>query len=712
MPKYNLRMVLKSVFGYSKFRGIQKEIIESILSKKDTFVIMPTGSGKSLCYQLPAVVLKGTALIISPLIALMKNQMDQLNTLNINAHVLNSSLNRKQLKAVKKELLEGQVKLLYVAPESLVKDENVELLKQVNLSFLAIDEAHCISEWGHDFRPEYRRIREIMQRIKNLPIIALTATATPKVESDIIKNINMTDYNPFKTSFNRTNLFYEVQPKINPHRTLIKFIKERQGESGIIYCLTRKMVEEMSELLNLNNINSLAYHAGMDNNTRIRNQDSFINESVDVIVATIAFGMGIDKPDVRYIVHYDVPKSLEGYYQETGRSGRDGLNAHCLLLYNSKDLEKLNKFNKDKSASERENAILLLKEVQAYGQSMVCRRKFLLNYFGEYLKDDCNHCDNCVKKRNRFDAQLFLMFVLKTISENGNGYTISQIIEIIQKDSLKESKLKQEDSFWENIIRQAIIEQFLEKDKESVVTIRLTEKGYSYTKNPYSVMFVELQDISYFAQINKDTYDQIDQAGTAADEVLFCVLKKLARNIAKRENLPPYVIFQEVSLKEMATIYPVTEEELGTITGVGVGKTKKFGKEFLSVIKDYVKEYNIDKEDVVVVKSNSNKSKNKVYIIQQIDRKVDLAEVASNRHLDFLELLDEIEQVCKSGTQLNLDYYISQVIDEERQEDIFDYFMNAKTDDIEEAKEELKEDNFSEEEIRLVRIKFLSEVSM
>ncbi len=714
---------LKKIFGFSQFRGNQEIIVDNLMNKRNTFVIMPTGAGKSLCYQLPAVVSEGTAIVISPLIALMKNQVDQLNAIGVNAHFLNSTLNKAEANKVKSEVLKKLTKLLYVAPESLTKEENIAFLKSAHLSFVAIDEAHCISEWGHDFRPEYRKIKSIVAQIApNLPIIALTATATPKVQQDIQRNLQMEEADLFKSSFNRTNLFYEVRPKVKNEskKALIKFIKQHKGKSGIIYCLSRKKVEEIADLLKVNQINAAPYHAGLDSPIRIKNQDDFLNEEVDVIVATIAFGMGIDKPDVRYVIHYDVPKSLEGYYQETGRGGRDGLEGHCLMFYRHEDIVKLDKFNKDKPVTERENAKILLQEMAAYSETGVCRRKFILNYFGEIMNVDCGFCDNCKRERETFEGMDLLVMALEAVKQTNERFGLDHLVGVIQgkandyTQSYKHDQLtvfgkgKDEDEkTLTTVIRQAMVLDFLEKDIENYGILRLTEKGNAFLDAPYAVELYRDQD---FAKMMEADQAEIDiSTSIAYDEKLFELLKAERKKVAKSKNLPPFVIFQDPSLEEMATVYPTTKEELAQINGVGMGKVAKFGAPFLKVISTYVEENEIETAAEVVVKSSGVRSKVKISIIQQIDRKVDLDEITENLKISMGELLHEIEQIIYSGTKLNIDYYIHHIMDEEREDLLHDYFMSAETDQIKVALDELADYDFAEDELRVYRIKFISE---
>jgi len=715
---------LKEVFGYSQFRGNQKAIIENILKGNNTFVIMPTGAGKSLCYQLPALLNEGTAIVISPLIALMKNQVDQLNALGINAKFLNSTLTKAESTKVKKETLGGEVKLLYVAPESLTKEENIEFLKQANISFVAIDEAHCISEWGHDFRPEYRRIKSIIGEFGNLPIIALTATATPKVQLDIQRNLQMEDADLFKSSFNRENLYYEVRPKVHTKKQIIQFIKDNLGKSGIVYCLSRKKVEEIAEFLTVNDIKAAPYHAGLDASVRMKNQDAFLNEEVAMIVATIACGMGIDKPDVRFVIHYDAPKSLEGYYQETGRAGRDGLEGNCILFYAYKDILKLEKFNKDKPVTERENSKILLEEMSAYAESSVCRRKQLLHYFGEeYQDEECGKkmwCDICRHPPEKFEAKEYAQSVIEAVKLTNQRFGLRHIVNVLLgKDdeyvrSYGHNELpvygigKDKDQlFWSSIVRQTLLHGFLQKDIENIGVLKLTDRGGRFLSAPQSIMFTKDKDFEKLTEQARQ--ESNNQNGKAYDENLFELLKKIRKDVAKQKGLPPYVIFQDPSLEEMATVYPTSKDELSRINGVGMGKINKFGAPFIDVIKKYVEENDIVTANDVLVKSAINKSKAKIHIIQQIDRKIDLQEIADGRGMSFSDLLNEIENICYSGTKLNLDYYIDSVIDMDREEDIMNYFMGSDSDDIQKALDELGPDDFDEEDVRLVRIKFISE---
>lgn len=723
----NLVDVLKENFGYSTFRGNQEKIIQNLLAKKDTFVIMPTGAGKSLCYQLPAIMLEGTAIVISPLIALMKNQVDQLEARGINAHFLNSTLTKREITKVKKEVLDGVTKLLYVAPESLTKEENIEFLKKAKLSFVAVDEVHCISEWGHDFRPEYRRIRSIISMLGELPIIALTATATPKVRLDIIKNLTMETATLFKGSFFRKNLFYEVRPKVNSKVQLIQFIKQHRGEGGIVYCLSRKKVEELAQFLNVNDINARPYHAGLDPHVREKNQDDFLNEEVDVIVATIAFGMGIDKPDVRFVVHYDAPKSLEGYYQETGRAGRDAKNSHCLMFYNYNDIVKLEKFNKDKAVSERENAHHLLEEVTGYSESARCRTRQLLHYFGEHLDDDCGFCDNCKNPKESYIIENEVTLAIQAVKQTGERFGLKHIADILRgskgqyvlshhHDELPVyAKGKNKDGHqWMSILRQLLILEFFEKDIDNYSVVRISQLGKDFLKKPYPVkilndhVYPEVADNDDVTII--DPHQQHQLIHESYDKVLFGLLKNLRKEVAKKHNVPPYVVFQEESMEEMATSFPMTIENLTHISGVGQGKANKFGKPFIEVIKKYVEENDIDVPSDMFVKSKVNKSRNKIQIIQLIDDKVELEEIADRLHLSYDQIIEEIEHICHSGTKLNLDYYIDSVLDEDKQDDIFDYFMEADTDNIEDALEEF-DDEYTEDEIRLMRIRFMSEVA-
>lgn len=716
-----LRSTLKEVFGYNHFRGNQEKIIQNILTGSNTFVIMPTGAGKSMCYQLPAITQAGVSIVISPLIALMKNQVDQMNAVGIDARFLNSTLSKSETNRVKRETLAGKVKLLYVAPESLTKEENIEFLKEANISFVAIDEAHCISEWGHDFRPEYRRIKAIVAELGNIPLIALTATATPKVQIDIQKNLNMEDATIFKSSFNRTNLYYEVRAKKEAKKQLIKYIKEHKGKSGIIYCLSRKKVEEIADFLKVNDIKAAPYHAGMDSAQRMANQDAFLSEDVDVIVATIAFGMGIDKPDVRFVIHYDAPKSIEGYYQETGRAGRDGLEGKCLMFYSYNDIIKLEKFNKDKSVTERENAKFLLEEMAAYAESSVCRRTQLLHYFGEeYEHDSCGMCDNCVHPKEQFDGTSHLQKVVDVVMKTDERFDINHVVNVLigketqHVKSYDHDKLEhfgagkdESDTFWKAVVRQALFNELLLKDIETPGVFKVSKKGKEFMDDPYKIMISKDHDYSTEASEEEES-EKVVVAGKSYDTTLFEMLKVLRKQVAKQKDLPPYVIFQDPSLEEMATLYPTANEELIKIVGVGESKARKFGRPFLEMISEYVEENDIITAGDVLVKSAGIKSKNKIGIIQQIDRQIDLEEIAESKNMKYEDLITEIEVICDAGTKLNLDYYIDQLLDDDRQDDIYDYFLTAETDSIEEALDELAED-YSEDEVRLMRIKFMSE---
>ena len=720
-----LTQALKMHFGFDKFKGNQEAIIESLLSGRDTFVIMPTGGGKSLCYQLPALMSEGTAIVISPLIALMKNQVDSMRNFGEHdsiAHFLNSSLTKSATDQVKSDIVAGATKLLYVAPESLTKEENIEFLKTVRISFYAVDEAHCISEWGHDFRPEYRRIRPIINEIGSRPVIALTATATPKVQHDIQKNLAMNDAAVFKSSFNRENLFYEIRLKTpNTDRDIIRFIKQRPGKSGIIYCLSRKKVEELAELLRVNNIRALAYHAGMDPATRSANQDAFLMESVDVIVATIAFGMGIDKPDVRFVIHYDIPKSLEGYYQETGRSGRDGGEGICLTFYSRKDLQKMEKFMQGKPITEQEIGRQLLLETAAYAESSLCRRKTLLHYFGEnFEKENCGNCDNCLNPKKKVEAKDDLSAALETIAALKEKFKTDYVVDVMLGRATSDVRsYKHEDlevfgcaggsspKYINTVIQQAIIAGYIERGVENYGILKLTKKGKHFIKEPVSFKIVE--DADYADEITDDEPNMSNGAGFAADPELFSILTSLRRKIAASLNLPPFVIFQDPSLESMATTYPITIEELANISGVGLGKAKRYGEEFVKVIKTYVEENEIDRPEDLRVRTVANKSKLKIAIIQAIDRKIDLNEIAVANGIDFDQLLDEIEAIVHSGTRINIKYFIDDVTDPDDQTDIFEYFRSSDTGSLDDAYKELGDD-FSEEEIRLVRIKFLSDM--
>ena len=714
---------LKKYFGFDTFKGNQEPIILNVLSGKDTFVLMPTGGGKSLCYQLPAVMKKGTAIVISPLIALMKNQVDAMRNFSTDddvAHFLNSSLTKTEIARVKKDVLSGNAKLLYVAPESLTKEENIEFLKHIEISFYAIDEAHCISEWGHDFRPEYRRIRPIIDTIGRSPIIALTATATPKVQHDIQKNLGILDADIFKSSFNRPNLYYEVKSKQDVTKEIIKYIKNNSGKSGIIYCLSRKKVEELAEVLKVNGIKALAYHAGLDSATRTLNQDKFLMEEVDIIVATIAFGMGIDKPDVRFVIHYDIPKSLEGYYQETGRAGRDGGEGNCIAYYSYNDILKLEKFMQGKPIAEQEIGKQLLLETVSYAESSVCRRELLLHYFGEeYLKDNCEACDNCLHPKSQFEGNEAVVNVLETILAVKEKFKADHISNILSGKvtaaikSYKHHKLEffgigedKDDKFWNMVIRQALIAKFLTKDIENYGLLKITTKGMEFLENPTSFMLAEDHDYA-------DTTDEENAFGArtaAVDEELFSILKDLRKKISKQKDVPPFVIFQDPSLEDMAIQYPITIDELQNISGVGAGKAQRYGEEFIDIIKKYVEEKEIIRPLDMVVKSVVNKSGLKVYIIQSIDAKRPLEDIAEAKGLEMGELLSEIEAIVNSGTRLNLDYYANMMIDEERQHDIYSYFREeAESDSLEAAIGELGNE-FEEDEIRLMRIKFLSEM--
>ena len=719
--KCNLTEVLKENFGFDTFKGDQEAVIKNLLAGKDSFVLMPTGGGKSLCYQLPSLVMDGTAIVISPLIALMKNQVDAIRNFSEEdgiAHFLNSSLTKQAIEEVKTDVLSGKTKLLYVAPESLTKEDNVEFLKSIKISFYAIDEAHCISEWGHDFRPEYRRIRPIINEIGKAPIIALTATATTKVRDDIKKNLGIQDAADFKSSFNRANLYYEVRSKTkNVDKDIIKFIKSNPGKSGIIYCLSRKKVEELAEILQTNEISAKAYHAGMDSAMRSQTQDDFIMERIDVIVATIAFGMGIDKPDVRYVIHYDIPKSLEGYYQETGRAGRDGGEGQCIAFYNSKDLQKLEKFLEGKPLAEQYIGRQLLYETTAYAESSVCRRKLLLHYFGEnYDVENCGNCDNCLSPKKQVEAKEMLEAVIETILALKENFKAEYVIDVLLGKETADILSHRHDELecfgcgddedakrWNAVIRQALIAGYLDKDVENYGLLKVTKQGNAFLKKPVSFKIVEDRDF--------DEEETIVQTSStfAVDPELFAMLKNLRKKLAKQLELPPYVIFQDPSLEAMATTYPITIDELKNIPGVGEGKAKRYGEEFCALIKRHCEENEIDRPEDIRIRTVANKSKLKVAIINAIDRKIALDDLAISKGVEFDELLDDIESIVYSGTKLNIDYFLEEILDEDNMIEIYDYFKNSDTDNINIAIEELGGE-YSEEEIRLVRIKFISEM--
>lgn len=720
--KVNLTEKLKQYFGFDKFKGDQEAIIRNLLEGKNTFVLMPTGGGKSLCYQLPSLIMDGTAIVISPLIALMKNQVDVINGMNDTdgvAHYLNSSLNKSAIDHVKSDILAGKTKLLYVAPESLTKEDNVDFLKAVKISFYAIDEAHCISEWGHDFRPEYRRIRPIISEIGDAPVIALTATATDKVRTDIKKNLGILDATEFRSSFNRPNLYYEVRHKTKEiDKQIVKFIRQNQGKSGIIYCLSRKKVEELAAVLRANDIKASAYHAGLDSGTRSATQDDFLMERLDVIVATIAFGMGIDKPDVRFVIHYDIPKSLEGYYQETGRAGRDGGEGKCIAFYSYKDLKKLEKFMEGKPVAEQDIGRQLLQETAAYAESSVCRRKMLLHYFGEeYGKDNCGNCDNCLHPKMKIEAKDALTVVLQAIAAIKEDFRTDYVIDFVEgKDTNdivahKHDRLDEfgsgedmDEKLWNPVIRQALIAGYVKKDVENYGILKLTAAGRKFMKNPVSFMIVKDNEFS-----EDDEDDSHDANSAALDPVLYSMLKDLRKKVSKRHQLPPYVIFQDVSMEQMATVYPVTLEELQNIQGVGGGKARRYGKEFVSLIKKHCEENSIERPEDLRVRTVAKKSVLKVKIIQSIDRQVALDDIAAAQGIEFENLLDEVEAIVYSGTKLNIDYFLEEVMDDDHVDDIYEYFKDSETDDLDTAMEELG-DEYSEDEVRLVRIKFLSDM--
>jgi len=717
---------LQNFFGFDNFKGDQESIITNILEGNNTFVIMPTGGGKSICYQLPALMSEGTAIVISPLIALMKNQVDQLRAFGGNdsiAHFLNSSLNKSEITQVKSDLLSGQTKLLYVAPESLAKQDNIEFLNLIKISFVAVDEAHCISEWGHDFRPEYRKIKQVIAGLgNNIPIIALTATATPKVQQDIMKNLGMTEATLFKSSFNRPNLFYEIRPKRDITKEIIKYIKSNPGKSGIIYCLSRKKVEEVAEALNLNGISALPYHAGLEPKVRAETQDKFLMEDAEVIVATIAFGMGIDKPDVRFVIHHDVPKSMEGYYQETGRAGRDGGEGVCIAFYAQKDVDKLAKFMKDKPVSEREIGTQILKEVIDYAESGVCRRKQILHYFGENFNETgCNcMCDNCKKPKKQFDAEEQLSILLKFIEKTGEKFDDTHLLNVFlgletaQTIAYEHSKVpefgigKQDgELLWKSVIRQAVLNNYLFKDIDNYGLLKLTRQGKDFIINPYSLKFV-LNELIETGVV--DDEDDVKQGTGALDTHLLQLLKDLRKKIAKQKSVPPFVVFQDPSLEEMCTHYPITTEELRQISGVGSGKAMKFGTPFIELIKKYVEDNDIERPIDLIIKTQANKSQMKVSIIQNIDRQIGLEDIADSKGITYEEILKEVESIVNSGTKLNLNYFIDEVIDDDRQDEVFDYFRAAESDSIDEALNELGETDYTREEIQLMRIKFMSEL--
>ncbi len=719
---------LKKYFGFSSFKGLQEEVIKSVLEQKNTFVIMPTGGGKSLCFQLPALMQEGTAIVVSPLIALMKNQVDALRSISSEkgiAHVLNSSLNKTEIKQVKQDIVDGKTKLLYVAPESLTKDENVEFLQSVPISFVAIDEAHCISEWGHDFRPEYRNLRKIIQRIgENIPIIGLTATATPKVQEDILKNLGMQDANTFKASFNRPNLYYEVRPKTkNVDADIIRFVKQNEGKSGIIYCLSRKRVEELAQALQVNGIKAVPYHAGLDSKTRIKHQDMFLMEDVDVVVATIAFGMGIDKPDVRFVIHNDIPKSIESYYQETGRAGRDGGEGHCLAFYSYKDIEKLEKFMSGKPVAEQEIGHALLQEMVAYAETSISRRKFILHYFGEEFDNKTGEGgdmdDNMRFPKKKNEAKDQVIKLLTVVSKTNQQYKSKEVVNVLtgKVNALIKSHRTDtqpyfgigkdhEAEYWMALLRQVLVAGFLKKEIETYGIVKLTPKGKAFLEKPESFMMTE--DHS-FKDANDDNIIVNQKGGNAADQTLFKLLKAERKKVADKLSLPPFVIFQDPSLEDMALKYPITIKELSNVHGVGEGKAKKYGASFVALIEKYVEENEIDRPDDFIVKSTGSNSALKLYIIQNVDRKLPLEDIAKAKGLEMGNFIKEMESIVYSGTKLNISYCIDELLDEDQQEEIHDYFLEAETDDVEEALKEF-DGEYEEEELRLYRIKFISEV--
>ena len=719
-----LRVLLKKHFGFSTFKGNQEEIINNLLAGRNTFVLLPTGGGKSLCYQLPAIITEGTAIIISPLIALMKNQVDAIRSFSNEdgiAHFLNSSLNKAEIVNVKEDVISGKTKMLYVAPESLTKKENIEFLQKTKISFYAVDEAHCISEWGHDFRPGYRRIRPMINEIGIAPIIALTATATPKVQHDILKTLMIQDANVFKFSFNRPNLYYEIRPKVNTTTEIIRFVKNNEGKSGIVYCLSRRKTEEIAEQLVANGIKALPYHAGLDHDVRTNTQDAFLMETIDVIVATIAFGMGIDKPDVRFVIHYDIPKSLEGYYQETGRAGRDGGEGQCILFYSYKDIQKFEKFMQGKPVSEQEIGKLLLFETVSYAESSVCRRKLLLNYFGEeYNDDNCENCDNCLNPKIQFDGSEHIVTVLQCIIEAQEKFKAEHISDILCGNATSSVKTyhhhhldsfgigsDENKKFWLAVIRQTMIKKFIIKDIENYGLLKVSDEGREFIEHPYEIMLVRDHE---YEEGDDDDMSKGHIGDNAADPTIFAMLKDLRKQIAKKNNLPPFVIFQDPSLEEMSIQYPINIEELKNIVGVGIGKAQRYGQPFTELISIYVKENEIVRPQDMVVKSVINKSSLKVFIIQSIDRKIPLDDICNAKGIDFETLLDELEAIVYSGTRINLSYAISQIIDEDKQSELYNYFRTANTDNINTALKELDDDDYSLNEIRLMRLKFIAEM--